>query len=245
MGIDPVKFVHFAIRFPDYIKNFVQYRIDSASRSSQRGWISLLPSVHDRLESAGQATGHYFWQDLLVAKQVFKNSPKNHLDVGSRVDGLIAHLLSFRTVDVLDIRPLKSTIEGLRFIAGDATGGLPEFEGKYESVSCLHAVEHFGLGRYGDEINSTGHEQGLINISKCVQVGGSLYLSIPLGHNRTQFNSQRLLPPRWPIEILSNFDITSYFEIPWKGEPFSAKERLLVNDFEPGSAGLYHLVRKH
>jgi hypothetical protein len=34
-------------------------------------------------------------------------------------------------------------------------------DGYCDSLSCLHALEHFGLGRYGDPIDPRGHEKGI------------------------------------------------------------------------------------
>jgi len=45
---------------------------------------------------AETASGHYFHQDLLVAGKIFKNNPIKHVDIGSRMDGFIAHVASFR-----------------------------------------------------------------------------------------------------------------------------------------------------
>ena len=36
-----------------------------------------------------------------------------------------------------------------------------------DSISCLHALEHFGLGRYNDPLDPNGHLKGFNNISKC------------------------------------------------------------------------------
>ena len=36
--------------------------------------------------------------------------------------------------------------------------------GKTDSLSCLHAIEHFGLGRYSDPIDINGHIKGLENM---------------------------------------------------------------------------------
>ncbi|MEO6633725.1 MAG: DUF268 domain-containing protein, partial [Mucilaginibacter sp.] len=46
-----------------------------------------------------------------------------------------------------------------------------------DSISCLHALEHFGLGRYGDPICWDGHLRGFANLDKMLQKGGKLYFS--------------------------------------------------------------------
>ncbi|MBV5330073.1 MAG: DUF268 domain-containing protein, partial [Chlorobium sp.] len=47
-----------------------------------------------------------------------------------------------------------------------------------DSLSCLHALEHFGLGRYGDPIDPHGYADGLRNMVKILRQGGLFYLSV-------------------------------------------------------------------
>ena len=71
-----------------------------------------------------------------------------------------------------------------------------------DSISCLHALEHFGLGRYGDPINFNGHIIGLNNISKLLKKGGKFYLSVPIGVNRIEFNAHRVFSMTYLLPIL-------------------------------------------
>src|SRR6516165_5825430 len=66
------------------------------------------PVLSDYKESAGAARGHYFHMDLWAARKIFTAAPRHHVDIGSRIDGFVAHLLAFRDVEVVDIRPLSS-----------------------------------------------------------------------------------------------------------------------------------------
>src|SRR5581483_400021 len=75
----------------------------------------------DRFAAAGEARGHYFHQDLLVASWIHAAAPARHVDVGSRVDGFVAHVASFRPVDVIDIRPLATSWEQITFHQRDIT----------------------------------------------------------------------------------------------------------------------------
>ena len=66
-------------------------------------------------KAAGIAKGHYFHQDLLVSQMIFNDNPKNHIDIGSRIDGFIAHVASYREIEVADIRKLDSNIKNVKF----------------------------------------------------------------------------------------------------------------------------------
>ena len=126
----------------------------------------LFPILNEYKEQAGTATGHYFHQDLLVASLIHEVNPKRHIDVGSRIDGFVAHVAAFRTIEVLDFRPLISCgHKQIKFMQADLMSlGSHLFE-ITDSLSCLHALEHFGLGRYGDPINPNGHLIGFADSS--------------------------------------------------------------------------------
>jgi SAM-dependent methyltransferase len=115
------------------------------------------------------------------------------VDVGSRIDGFVAHVASFRPIDVIDIRPLPGDIPNVRFIQADLMAPVRADLVNYcDSLSCLHAIEHFGLGRYGDPVNYAGHLLGLDNLHRILKKGGKLYFSAPIGPQRIEFNAHRV-----------------------------------------------------
>jgi hypothetical protein len=149
------------------------------------------PCLDDFGDSAGVAKGHYFHQDLYVAQCIYSDKPERHLDVGSRIDGFVAHVATYREIDVADIRPIDSKVRNIRFhqvnfMNLDAVKRL----GTWPSVSCLHALEHFGLGRYGDPVDPDGWLTGLKSLATVVNEGGLLYLSVPIGIQRIEFNAR-------------------------------------------------------
>lgn len=156
--------------------------------------IQVEPRLGDNDAPAG-ALGEYFWQDLFVAKRVIELSPARHIDIGSRIDGFVAHLACTRTIEVIDIRPLAEKIPGVSFHQVDITN-LPEnWVSAADCVTCLHSIEHFGLGRYGDALDAGGWKSGLRNLARIVRPGGTLILSTPVGHQRVKFNSHRIFHP--------------------------------------------------
>ena len=72
--------------------------------------------LFDYSDNAGNYKGHYFHQDLLVANFIYEQNPKRHIDIGSRVDGFVAHVASFRKIEVIDVRSLtKSKHKNIQF----------------------------------------------------------------------------------------------------------------------------------
>jgi hypothetical protein len=121
---------------------------------------------------------------------------------------------------------------------------LSEVVGKFSSVSSLHSIEHFGLGRYGDSLDPLGHEKGILAISECVGAGGSLIVSFPIGTSSVEFNEQRIIDPSWPVQTLENFELYNFVLIPWKGLPSLTINPQEVDKSKTGQAGLYWFRRK-
>jgi hypothetical protein len=154
------------------------------------------PILEDYKEQAGTARGHYFHQDLLVATLIQQAEPRRHIDVGSRIDGFVAHVAAFRPIEIIDIRPVQlAGHERIRYVQGNLMELDPALHGACDSLSCLHALEHFGLGRYGDPIDPQGHLTGFRNLGKMLQAGGTLYLSFPIGESAVHFNAHRVFAP--------------------------------------------------
>jgi len=163
----------------------------------------------DRFESAGSASGHYFHQDLLVAQEIFERMPERHVDIGSSIYGFVSHVAAFREIEVFDIRPLTQSVSAIKFVQQDVMDLDPAFHNYADSVSCLHALEHFGLGRYGDSIDYNGWRKGLDAIYRMMKPGGTLYLSVPTGEpQRVEFNLHRVFSLPFLRDVLQqDFDI--------------------------------------
>ncbi len=167
-------------------------------------------ALYDDNDAAGIQDPHYFYQDLWAARRVFRAGPTRHVDIGSRLDGFVAHLLAFMPVEVVDIRPLASTVDGLTFRQADATN-LEGFEdNSVESLSSLHAVEHFGLGRYGDPVYPEAWRKALGSMARVLEPQGHLYLSVPVGRERVVFNAHRVFDPVSIVNALDGLELKSF-----------------------------------
>jgi hypothetical protein len=179
-------------------KKIISLKFYPRFRQHKKEWISKGGVIHynymildDFEDYAGVTKSEYFHQDLLVANYIYKNNPKRHVDIGSRIDGFVAHVASFRKIEVVDIRFLEnSEHENIKFIQAD----LIKIDnlGEVDSISCLHVIEHFGLGRYGDAIDIDGHNKGIRNLVNLVSKNGYLYISFPIAdEDQVYFNANR------------------------------------------------------
>ena len=178
-------------------------QLNNDSRFPISKWV---PKLNERYSEGGTLSGHYFHQDLLVAKRIFQNRPVKHVDIGSRTDGFVAHVAVFREIEIMDIRTVKSKVPNIKFIQADFMNPNPDLIDYTDSISSLHAIEHFGLGRYNDPIDAYGHVKGLENIYRVLKKGGKFYFSVPIGAQRIEFNAHRV----FNVEYLLNLFIGKY-----------------------------------
>jgi hypothetical protein len=127
--------------------------------------------------------------------------------VGSRVDGFVAHVATFRTIEYYDIRPITKTVPNIVFRQGDLLQPDSFPCEACDSLSSLHVIEHVGLGRYGDRIEPAGWRMALRNLATMLAAGGTLYLSVPIGRQRIEFNAHRIFAPAAIVAAGSALDL--------------------------------------
>jgi len=190
--------------WPAYRRDLKELRRQQAESSESFAFGRARPCLGEDTADSGLAKGHYFHQDLLIARRIFAAKPARHVDVGSRVDGFVAHVASFREIEVLDIRPMPVEIPNVKSVQADMMVPVGEHLIDYcDSLSSLHALEHFGLGRYGDPVDYDGYLLGLANLGRIVRPGGTLYLSVPIGPQRIEFNAHRVFSVAYLIDLLA------------------------------------------
>lgn len=249
-GFNAKKFLK-AVNF----KNKKWYNDDLRELKKQKGLDKtfelgkMYPILTDKYQEGGRMKGDYFHQDLYVANQIFLKNPKKHLDIGSRTDGFVTHVASFRKIELIDIRNIKSTVKNIEFRQADLMKLPPDLVNSYDSISSLHVIEHFGLGRYGDPIDYFGHLKAIKNISEMLISGGTFYFSVPIGPQRIEFNAHRVFSINYLLEILNPiFNIKSFSYVDDKGD-FFENVKLVGNSTENNfncnyGCGIFTLIKK-
>ena len=205
-GLDLKRLLHSLRGLPVFVRDWGVFR------KNYSGKMKFMPCLHDRYEEGGATKSEYFWQDLLVARAIHAAKPVRHVDIGSRVDGFVAHIASFRDCEVFDVRPISTLVPGVVFRQADLMNreSLPNSGGGdyCDSISCLHAIEHFGLGRYGDPVNPLGYQRGIANMALLLQPGGTFYLSTPIGQERVEFNANWVFDPHTIVQCCADAGMT-------------------------------------
>jgi SAM-dependent methyltransferase len=218
-GFDPLKTAGAIRGLRPYLRNRAEIRRQEAASRHEFPIGRAYPCLTDRYEEAGTASTFYFHQDLHVAQLVFRNNPARHIDIGSRVDGFVAHVASFRHIDVFDIRPLSTSAANIAFHQCNLMEERPDLNACTDSLSCLHALEHFGLGRYGDPVDYYGHLKGWESLCRMLRPGGRLYFGGPIGPQRIEFDAHRVFSIPYLLEMIApKYDIASFAYVDDAGE---------------------------
>lgn len=201
---------------PIFIRNWFRYRQLNRDKSFKVRIGDIYYTSYNRYSKAG-TSGHYFYQDIWAAKHLYDNCVKNHVDVGSRVDGFIGHILPFCQVSYVDIRPLDATVEGLEFCTGSILE-MPFLDNSVPSITCLHVIEHIGLGRYGDPVEPNGHLKAATELVRVLMPGGELLLGTPVGRERLCFDAHRIFDPETILNAFGSLELKEFSLIDDSGE---------------------------
>lgn len=121
-----------------------------------------------------------------------KIKPGSILDIGSYrhfILGLLAHY----HVTTVDVRNRRPATDHESVVTCDAKKlALPDEE--FDAVLSLCAVEHFGLGRYGDEFDLDADRKGMEEMIRVLKPGGALIFTTTITRAKPQiaFNAHRI-----------------------------------------------------
>jgi len=206
---DPLEIFQRWCSIPYYLKNRKEYNRSNTNSHFDFTWKEAFPVSHDRFDKAGSAKGHYFWQDLWAAQYLYDNNIRQHTDVGSRLDGFVAHILPFCKAAYVDIRPLDVKIRNLEFRQGSVLQ-MPFENNSVNSLSSLHVIEHIGLGRYGDPIDPDGHIKAAKELTRVLAKDGHLLIGVPVGRERLCFDAHRIFDPQTITDIFNELKLAEF-----------------------------------
>lgn len=224
-----------------YIRYFRDWRIYQAMDGAETlRFRDAKPMLFDRTKTTPFDT-HYFYQSLWAAQAIFNSKVALHVDVGSWT--VYAGLLTpFTKVVFVDIRPLNTEVGNMRSVSGSLLR-LPFADNSVVSLSCLHVVEHIGLGRYGDPLDPYGSKKAIAELVRVLAPGGMLYFSTPIGAPRVNFNAHRVFSPN---EIITHFASLQLVEFSVVTDSGQLVMDTCYDEYESAlySCGLFRLTKK-
>ena len=205
-------FVLWIYRFPLFIRDY--FRFKKLSRSEHRFSIRLrdfFPQLFDNT-SKTHFDPHYTYHPAWAARIVAQLKPTKHIDISSILH--FSTLVSaFVPVEFYDYRPAEVRLPNLACKKGDLTA-LPFTTGTVESISCMHTIEHVGLGRYGDPIDPHGDIKAARELVRVVKKGGTLIYVAPVGKPGIHFNAHRIYSYEQVLSLFEGMELREFSLVP-------------------------------
>jgi SAM-dependent methyltransferase len=207
-------------------------------------WEDRYPCLNDKRATTG-FDRHYVYHTAWAARIVAESRPTEHVDIGSLLyfSGILS---GFVPVRFYDYRQADLNLSNLASGHADLVQ-LPFADGSIQSISCMHVVEHVGLGRYGDPLDPQGDQKAMTELARVLAPGGALLFVVPVGRPRICFNAHRIYGFRQVREAFCGLYLKEFVLIP--DDP--AHGELIKNPAEPVvdsqnyGCGCFWFVRPH
>lgn len=219
---------------PRFLRDLVRYR--SLEKNKKIRFSDLYPCLLDSTINTS-FDAHYFYQGAWLSRKLKALNIQNHVDIASSVL-TVSVLSAFVKVVFVDYRPLKTNLSGLKSLPGDILN-LPFESGSQSSVSCLHVIEHIGLGRYGDPLNPKGTAEAALELQRVLATGGSLFIALPIGRERICFNAHRVHSPETVLHLFPDLKLVDFSYVDDDGQFYPNAKIGVANSLDYG-CGLYH-----
>jgi hypothetical protein len=174
-------------------------------------WKNRNPFLKEKTAQSG-FDRHYIYHTAWAARMVRQANPAFHVDISSSLY-FCSIVSAFVPVRFYEFRPPDLVLSNLSTGPADLNA-LPFESGSVASLSCMHVVEHAGLGRYGDQLDPSGDLSAIAELTRVLAPAGSLLFVVPLGRPLLRFNSDRTYSYGQIVEYFKGLTLVHYAFIP-------------------------------
>lgn len=221
------------IRFPkkcarlfEYTGEYLKFRKKYKGPLTTR-FSDIYPCLNDKLATTPFDT-HYTYHPAWAARILSQTMPAEHIDISS-----ILHfstiVSAFIPVKFYDYRPADLQLSNYRSGRGDLLN-LPFPDNSVKSLSCMHTIEHIGLGRYGDILDPDGDSKAIAELKRVLAVEGNLLFVTPLGKPRIEFNAHRIYSYEMILDYFSPMQLLDFSLVTDDGQFINGADPSIVKD---------------
>ena len=215
---------------PLILSNYWKFREISNKRFSIK--ISdFYPCIKDKTIKTG-FDAHYVYHTAWAARKVKEINPTVHTDISSSL--FFSSIVSaFVPIDFYDYRPAELNLSNLKSAHADLTN-LNFPDNSLNSLSCMHTVEHIGLGRYGDKIDPEADLEAISELKRVLAKDGSLLFVVPVGRPKIEFNAHRIYSYEQIEEYFKDLTLKEFTLIADNGKYIENANKELVKEQKYG-----------
>ena len=170
-------------------------------------WKDRYPCLDDKTKTT-DFDRHYIYHPAWAARILAETKPPEHVDISSTLN-FVSMLSAFVPVRFYDYRPADVRLSNLESASADILQ-LPFSDDSIQSISCMHVVEHIGLGRYGDPLDPDGDLKAIKELIRVLAVNGDLLFVVPVGKPRVIFNAHRIYSYEQVIDYFCGLSLVSF-----------------------------------
>lgn len=225
------------INFPKIVGSFFSFLLQWFRFSSKNDKRFLLryrdihPCLKDRITTT-PFDQHYTYHPAWAARVLAKTQPKLHIDISSILH-FSAVTSAFIPMKFYDYRPAHLQLNNFESGFADLKK-LPFEDNSIESISCMHTIEHIGLGRYGDELDVKGDMKAMEELIRVTRPNGTILIVTPVGKPTIEFNAHRIYSFEQITGYFKDCDLAEFTLIPDAGGLISHADPALVNEQKYG-----------
>lgn len=208
-----IRFPKSVLRFLEYLREFFRFRKMNQQRYKVR-FRDAYPCLKDKIQST-PFDHHYTYHPAWAARVLARTKPELHVDISSILSFNVV-LSAFVPVKFYDYRPADLQLSNLESGFADLKH-LPFPENSIQSLSCMHTIEHIGLGRYGDELDANGDLKAIAELKRVLRPDGDLLFVTPVGKPKIEYNAHRIYSYEQIMEYFSPLTLKEFSLIPDAG----------------------------
>ena len=168
--------------------------------------------IYQRSGTKNSYSPEYLYHMAWAARVLQRTKPTRHIDIASWVY-FVSLVSAFVPIDFYEFQPTPLKLSDLSGGRADLTN-LQFEDNSIESLSCMHTVEHVGLGRYGDPIDPTGDVKAMDELRRVLAPGGLLLFVVPTGRSRVTFNAHRCYSYQQVVDGFPGLILEEFHYIP-------------------------------
>jgi SAM-dependent methyltransferase len=187
---------------------------------------------------------HYFYHPAWACRVLQEINPEKHVDISS-IMWMSGCLSAFFPIEYYEFQPPDIKLDNFKVSKIDLCDMIFD-DLSVSSLSCLHVLEHVGLGRYGDRIDPAGDIKAASELSRVLAHGGHLlFVTVIAESARIEFNAHRVYTHAHVLELFPDLELAEFSLI--LDDPVRGLIRYADVDLLKGqkfACGCYHFVRK-